>query len=106
MSSGKGGVYVNLMGVDSPRHDVEAKFFLGYTALGRPFRYEGKDWPIVPEDYKVATAFGSLAETLLEQERIKPHPAAVREDGLDGILRGMDDMKSGKISGEKLVYMI
>lgn len=100
------GHYVNLMGVDCPRDNVESVFFLGYTMLGKPFQYDGVEWPAVPEDYALAKAFGTVVEKLLQQGKLKPHPASVRSGGLEGIQGGLGDMKAKKISGEKLVYII
>lgn len=106
MSSSKGGIYCNLMGVDSPRKDVKAVFFLGYTGLGEPYTFSGEEWPVVPEDYELVKKVVALSEGLLREGKIRPHPAAVRAGGLEGILGGMEDLKSKKISGEKLVYVI
>ncbi|TVY29255.1 Protein TOXD [Lachnellula hyalina] len=106
MSSSKGGIYCNLMGVDSPRKDVKAVFFLGYTGLGETYTFLGEEWPVVPEDYELVKKVLALSEGLLEDGKIKPHPAAVRPGGLGGILSGMMDLKNKKISGEKLVYVI
>ncbi|TVY75999.1 Protein TOXD [Lachnellula suecica] len=106
MSSGKGGIYCNLMGVDSPRSDVESVFFLGYTALGESYMYGGEEWPVVPEDYELVKKFLTLSESLLEEGKIIPHPSAIRHGGLEGILNGMDDLKNKRVSGEKLVYVI
>jgi hypothetical protein len=106
MSSTEGGTYCNLMGVDAPRDDIKSIFFLAYSAMGRPYIYEGEEWPFAPEDYDVAKRFTVVAEELLEQGKITPHPATVRDGGLEAILAGMEDIKNGKISGEKLVYVI
>jgi len=106
MSSTKGGVYCNLMGVDAPREDVKSIFFLGYSVSGEVFYFQGQEWPASPEDYELVKMFGTLAEELLEKRKIKPHPAAVRAGGLEAILAGLEDMKQGKVSGEKLVYLI
>ena len=106
MASSPGGIYCNLMGVEAPRDDIETIFFLGYTAIGQPFTYEGEDWPLVPEDYELAKRFAILVEDLLEKRMIKTHPATVRDGGLEAISSGMQDIRDGKISGEKLVYII
>ena len=106
MSSVKGGIYCNLMGVDAPRSDVKSIFFLGYSAMGLPFSYEGARWPFSPDDYNLAKRFTVFAEELLEQRKIRPHPATVRDGGLEAIPAGMQDLENGKISGEKLVYLI
>jgi len=94
------------MGVDSPRKDVKAVFFLGYTGLGETYTFLGEEWPVVPEDYELVKKVLALSEGLLEDGKIKPHPAAIRPGGLGGILSGMMDLKNKKISGEKLVYVI
>lgn len=93
------------MGIDFPRADVRNIFYLGYTLLGEEFEIEGEVWPVVPEDYELAKAFTTLVETLLEQGKIKPHPADVRY-GLENIPKGMQELKDGKVSGVKVVYVI
>lgn len=103
MGSRKGGIYCNLMGVDAPRDDIKSVFFLAYSAMGRPFMYEGEERPLAPEDYEIAKRFTVLAEKLLEQGKIKPHPATVRGGGLAGIPEGVEDLRKGKVSGENLV---
>ena len=34
------------------------------------------------------------------------HPPSLRQGGLAGILDGMQEMKQGRVSGEKLVYLV
>jgi hypothetical protein len=106
MSSSKGGIYCNLMGVDSPREDVKSVFFLGYTALGEAYIYDGQEWPIVEKDYEFVKSFMGLAEQILADRKIVPHPAGVRSGGLESIHEGLDDLKQKRVSGEKLVYII
>jgi hypothetical protein len=65
-----------------------------------------EEWPVIPEGYDLAKTFVTLAEELLEQRKIKPHPAAVRDDGLEAILAVLENLKQEKVSGEKLVYII
>jgi hypothetical protein len=50
--------------------------------------------------------FWKLAGQLLEQGKLKVHPPSVRPNGLKGVLEGMQEMRDGKVSGEKLVYKI
>lgn len=106
MSSAKGGIYCNLMGVEFPREDVKCVFFLGYTGLGEHYNFRGERWPIVIEDYELVKSLGALTEALLEEGKINPHPAAVRPGGLDSINTGLEDLRNKKVSGQKLVYMI
>lgn len=37
---------------------------------------------------------------------LRTHPEQVGENGLQGALQGMEDMKNEKISGRKLVYRV
>jgi hypothetical protein len=106
MSSKDGGIYCNLMGAEVAREDVTSIFFLGYSISGEPYSLMGEEFPAVPEDFALAAQFSNLAEELLADGSIKAHPASVRAGGLEGIIEGMEEMKRGKISGEKLVYMI
>lgn len=106
MSSDKGGLYCNLMGIESPRKDVKSLFFLGYDATGEAYVYGGKEWPALPEAYELTKQFMALTEDLLEEGKLKLHPAGKRSGGLEGIVTGMEELKSGKVSGEKLVYRI
>jgi hypothetical protein len=94
------------MGVDAPRSDVKSIFFLGYSAFGRPYMFEGQEWPFVENEFEFVKRFVLFMERLLEEGKIKSHPATVREGGLEGIVQGMEDIRLGKISGEKLVYVV
>jgi hypothetical protein len=105
LSSSPGGLYVCLLPVEFPRADVRNDFFLGYTLGGEEFEIEGQVWPAVPEDFELGKKFMSIAEKLLEQGNIQPHPADIRV-GIENILGGMQEMKDGKHSGVKLVYRI
>jgi hypothetical protein len=105
LSSSPNGLYVCLLPVEFPRDDVRSVFFLGYTIGGEPFEIEGEVWDAVPEDFELAKRFFALTEELLEEGKVRPHPADVRV-GMEGILGGMQEMKDGKHSGVKLVYRV
>ena len=36
-----GGIYCNLLGIDSKREDVRSEFFLGYQISGEDYMFEG-----------------------------------------------------------------
>jgi hypothetical protein len=46
------------------------------------------------------------AEKLLHDGKVKVHPPKVGEEGLEGVLAGLEAVKSGKASGFKLVHKI
>ncbi|CAM1504650.1 Fc.00g022410.m01.CDS01 [Cosmosporella sp. VM-42] len=102
-----GARYGTILPVELPgRRDVETNATLMYTIFNAPFRKGGKDTPAVPEDFEFAKKFFGLAEKLLAEGKLKNHPEKVGENGLEGALKGMEDMKNDKISGQKLVYHV
>jgi hypothetical protein len=96
---------VSLLPVELPRKDIPSIFFLGYSASGEKFDCEGESYDASPEDHEFAKEFIVLAEKLLLDGIIKPHPKDVRV-GIEGILDGMQEIEDGKVSGVKLVYTI
>jgi hypothetical protein len=105
LSSLPGGLYVCLLSVKFPRADVNNVFFLGLTIGGELFEISGEVFPPVLEDYELAKKFYALTEKLVEDGKIKPHPADIRV-GIENIMDGMQEMKDGKHSAVKLVYTI
>ena len=62
--------------------------------------------PANEEDAQFMEMFIPIAEKLLAEGKIKVHPPSVRPGGLRGILEGFQDLREGKVSGEKLVYRV
>ena len=99
--------YSSLLGLnDFPRDDVEKKATLGYTAIGEEISFPGRKIPAKKEDLQFMTMFTGIAQELLAEGKIKPHPVGLRQGGLKGVLDGLQDMREGKVSGEKLVYRV
>lgn len=78
-----------------------------YTVFGEGFKF-GKqlEYPPIPEDFEYTKKFIKLTEKLLAEGKLKAHRTKVGADGLKGVLKGLEDMKAGKVSGEKLVYRV
>lgn len=109
--SDAGGVYSTLLPV--PENEVrqinpkvQYKSTLGYTILGESFKFGPNEMPAKSEDFEFGKNFWKMSRGLLEKGAIKPHRPSVNKygAGLEGILKGMEAMKEGKVSGEKLVY--
>lgn len=77
-----------------------------YTTFGEPFDKYGHNFPASEEDFQFMKAFVALSEKLIEDGKLKPHNYDVRDDGLNGVLSGLKDMKDGKVSATKLVYKV
>lgn len=102
----EGGAYCSLLEVNCPRPDVESIFFLGYSLSGEEYIFEGEKFEAQPEDFVFAVKFMEVAEKLWAQGKWTPHPQRIMRRGLLGIVEGMQEMREGKVSGEKLVYRV
>lgn len=89
-----------------PRKDVSNKATLAYTILNEPFKFRTADMEAKPEDFEFGKKVWGLAEKLMGEGKFKSPPVATKEGGLNGILGGLQDLKSGKVSGTKLVYTV
>ena len=61
-----------------------------------------------PEETKFYQPFLASTEPLLQNRCIRSLPMVVNKNGsgLEGVLKGLEEMESGNVSGEKLVYTI
>ncbi|KAF2819717.1 putative alcohol dehydrogenase, partial [Ophiobolus disseminans] len=73
---------------------------------------EGSAWPEPynrepdPEIRKVAQATYSAVQALLDEGKLKAHPIEMSTGGLPAIVKGVDVLRRGEISGKKLVYRL
>lgn len=107
LTSNPGAKYGNILPSKCPRDDVETVSTLMYTIFGEHFKFGGlNEIPAIPEDFEYTKKFLSLAEKLIADGRVKSHRVKIGADGLKGVLQGLEDMKAGKVSGEKWVYRV
>lgn len=107
LSSEAGGRYGALLGVEKfPRDDVSCITTLMYTIFDEDFLFLGQTMKRSTEDFEFAKMFFELTEKLLSEGKLKTHPEELREGGLEGVLKGMNDMKENGVSGVKLTYKI
>lgn len=120
--SAEGGDYGALLMVDdetltSVNPKVRRHLTFYYTIFGREFQmavpYFGKNVTVPPipanlQDLEFGKMFWELARDLFEHGKIKPIKLAINRggSGLEGVLRGLQDMREGKVSGAKLVYTL
>ena len=102
-----GGKYCNLMDVNCPRTDVESLFFLGYSASGESYIFEGEHYDAQPDFFAHSVKFAELADKLWAEGKFQPHPQRIGKNGFQGVLNeGLQILRDGKHSGEKLVYRV
>ena len=78
---------------------------MAYDSFGSFFRKWNRDFPANPELYKFTAEFWGLVQPLLAKGSLKPHPSREGK-ALEGILDGLDETRTGRYSGEKLVYTL
>jgi len=98
--------YTALLPVEFPRDDVEFGFTMAYTCWGEAFQRGDWHCPAKPEDQEFATMFLKLAEGLIAEGKIRPHPATIGANGLNGILDAFQLMREDKVRGTKFVFRI
>lgn len=50
--------------------------------------------------------FLEIRLTAYTQGKLQTHPETLSLEGLAGVVKGLEDLKSGKVHGTKLVYQI
>lgn len=60
----------------------------------------------MPEDYKTASTYLKNLSHLLEEGKVVPVPHRLMSGGLGDIGKGFEEMRAGKVRGEKLVYRV
>ncbi|KAI1813316.1 GroES-like protein [Poronia punctata] len=84
-------------------------FTLGYDAMGEPFERMGQGmWTPSKEEVDYARMFWELSEELLASGKLTPLKPEVNRlgSGLEGVIKGLDELKNGRVSGSKLVYTL
>jgi len=102
----EGGIYCSLLPEKCPRSDVESIFFLGYDLSGEAYILEGDHYPANLEALAFGRKWFSVAEQLWASGKWQNHREKVGGNGLLGVLDGMQMMREGLVSGEKLVYRV
>lgn len=77
-----------------------------YTSLGRTFKFAGNDYPASAEDKAQLVSFLKKVPQLVKDGQIKANPIKLWEGGLASISDGLQYMREGKVSAEKIVYRV
>ncbi|KAE8383480.1 hypothetical protein BDV26DRAFT_251815 [Aspergillus bertholletiae] len=104
-----GGQYMGLDPIPlrgHTRRNIKPDYVLIYTMFGkevqspRPF---GR--PARPKDRAFAEGWYRSTQVLVDTPgEVRPHPLDPSSDDLEGVVKGLDRMRKGDISGVKLVY--
>jgi NADPH:quinone reductase-like Zn-dependent oxidoreductase len=106
LTTAGGAKYGSLGWVEIGRQDVETFFTLAYTSFGESYTFiDGKEVPANYSDFEFAKSFWELSRGLLEAGKLKVHRPRTGK-GWQSVLDGLQLLKQGKVSGEKLVYVV
>ncbi|KIX05387.1 uncharacterized protein Z518_06259 [Rhinocladiella mackenziei CBS 650.93] len=105
-SDSKDCLYGAIVPMKCPRDDVKSTVTIMYSIFGEEFKMGPNTIPAISADYEFAKMFMSMTEKLLAEGKLKPHKEKVGKGGLEGVLKGLEDLKTEKVSGEKLVYLV
>ncbi|KAJ6190549.1 hypothetical protein N7519_000570 [Penicillium mononematosum] len=104
--SSAGGSYNALLEVASARDDVDSHVSMAYDVLGEPYRMGSNERSPDSTNFEFGVKWWGLAQKLIEERRIHPHPYQVKPGGLAGALAGLQILREGKVRASKLVYRV
>lgn len=86
------------------RRAVDPSFVLAYQILGEEVKLpEGYGRPADKANRELGTRFFKMFGRLVQNGELRPHPVERVGDGFASILNGLSQLKSGAVSGKKLV---
>ncbi|TFK91794.1 GroES-like protein [Polyporus arcularius HHB13444] len=100
------GLNVALQKTEFGRKDVTITEILLYSVFGRAFSIGPFHIPAAPEDRVHMAAFIKKLPQWILDGALKPIPVKVWEGGLEGVLGGLQYIREGKASGEKIVCRV
>lgn len=112
--SSEGGKYAAITPIDNekvreanPKVD-EPHRTLAYEIFGERFHRGPTETPPKPEEFEFAKKVFSVAQGLLADGKLKAPRIDVNRggSGLEGVLKGLDELRAGNVSGQKLVYTL
>ncbi|KAH8590065.1 putative ToxD-like zinc binding oxidoreductase [Bisporella sp. PMI_857] len=104
----EGGKVVTLLDNGKPKiPNVTYEFIVIFTVFAEEFAWLppiGPKFPANPSDRNALVQFYANLPSFLD--RIKPPPIQLVDGGFNGILKGLDQLREGKVSGKKLVVKL
>ena len=81
---------------------------LAYTQFGEKMLWNGNELPGSDADFEFGKMFNELSRQLYAEGKLKAPKTYLNRggSGLEGVLKGLDENRQGKVSGGKLVYTL
>ena len=94
-------------GIAATRKTVKPDWILGPVMLGRPIGWPAPhNRPAMPDMAEFGIKWRKTLQRLYDKRLLKAHPLVVRTGGIEGIFEGINEIKSGNLSGKKLIYPV
>ena len=98
------GIYRSLLPIENfPRTEVDSKLVTSFEIFGKRFFFGPQEYQVREGAFEFAKELIAIATKLAVEGKLRPHKQVVREGGLPTVLEGLDDLRSGKIRGAKIV---
>ncbi|KAI3323394.1 GroES-like protein [Xylariaceae sp. AK1471] len=83
-------------------------FTIGYDAIGEEYNRFGSVFKPNTEEVEFARMFWNLTQELLQSGKLTPLKPEVNRfgSGLEGVIKGLDELRNDRVSGTKLVYTL
>ncbi|TVY36832.1 Trans-enoyl reductase [Lachnellula subtilissima] len=106
-----GGRYTSLELVPdellATRRAVQASFVMAFEVLGQEIKLPGGyGKPADPGKRELSIRCFAIYQRLLNEGKLRTHPTQLLEAGLESVLNGLALLKSGTISGKKLIVSL
>lgn len=89
------------------RKAVQARFVYALEIFGLPISLgKGYDSEGSAELYDFAVGWYRVFQGLLDEGKLRPHPVQLLEGGLEGVMEGIKLLRTGCVSGKKLVCFV
>ncbi|KAI0890575.1 putative zinc-binding dehydrogenase family oxidoreductase [Annulohypoxylon maeteangense] len=106
-----GGFYTALElvpeGTLRKRRAIKASFIMAPEVFGKEVKLSGGyERPASEEKHRVVVRMFAVVQRLLDEGKLRTHPVQMVGPGLEGILEGLELLRSGAVSGKKLVALV
>ncbi|KAJ6117560.1 hypothetical protein N7512_007285 [Penicillium capsulatum] len=106
LTTNPGASFATIRSTEFPRQDVKYFMTMAYVGIGEDFDKGQSQSRDNQGHAQWQRGFWKIAHDLLAEGQLKVHPVRAEKGGLEGVLKGLDELQEGNVSGQKLVYSL
>lgn len=89
------------------RRSIKQEFILALEIFGKAVQLsKGYERDASPALHEFAVRWYEIFQRLFNDGKLRAHPLQVLDNGFEGILQGIELLKSGSVSGKKIVCIL